>query len=115
VNIKKIALRTLFVVGAFAALGAAGMGIVYLMHEPIPDLAKATTVDSRIYDERFTPVINDIRSTLDEHRQTLTAPSISLAVAVNGELVWAEARGYADLESQQAATLDTTYLIGSVS
>jgi CubicO group peptidase (beta-lactamase class C family) len=36
-------------------------------------------------------------------------------VGVEGELVWADARGYADIESQSLATPDTVYAIGSVS
>ena len=113
-NIKKLAVRSALVLLVLLAIGAIGLTTIYFKHEPIPDLAEATAVDSRIYDDRFAPVIDEIREGLDGQRQSITAPSISLAVAVNGELVWAETRGYADLESQQAATRDTTYLIGSV-
>ncbi|MEM7479655.1 MAG: serine hydrolase domain-containing protein [Acidobacteriota bacterium] len=42
-------------------------------------------------------------------------PSISLAIAVDGEMVVAEAVGFADLESQRAATPNTAYRTYSIS
>jgi len=115
VNIRKIARRTGYVVLVLLAIVAIGYAAIYFQHEPIPDLSAASEIDSRTYDERYAPVIREVTAQLDGYRQSITAPSMSLAVAVDGELVWADARGYADLESQQATTRDTTYLIGSVS
>ncbi len=115
VDIRKIARRVGYSVLVVLAIVAIGFATLYFNHVPIPDLAAATAIDSKIYDERYGPVIADLQDELDAQRTSLTAPSISLAVAVNGEMVWAEARGYADLESEKAASLDTTYLIGSVS
>jgi len=51
----------------------------------VPDLGQATHVDAEIYDPAFTPAIEEVR-------ERLTAPALSLAVSVNGELIWAEAR-----------------------
>jgi len=113
-NIRKIARRSGYVLLVLLAIVAIGYAAIFFKHEPIPDLASAAAVDSEIYDERYAPVINDVSAKLDGHRQSLTAPSMSIAVAVGGELIWADARGYADLESQRATTLDTTYLVGSV-
>ncbi|MBT8066651.1 MAG: beta-lactamase family protein, partial [Gammaproteobacteria bacterium] len=104
-----------YVVLVLLAIVAIGSVAIYFQHEPIPDLAAASEIDSRTWDERYAPVISKVTAELDGYRQSLTAPSISVAVAVDGELVWAETRGYADLESLQPATLDATYLIGSVS
>lgn len=42
-------------------------------------------------------------------------PSVSAAVGVNGNLVWAGAVGYADLDKKIPATSDTRYRIGSIS
>ncbi len=42
-------------------------------------------------------------------------PGLAIAVAVNGELVWSEAFGYADLEAKRRATPATQFRIGSVS
>jgi serine beta-lactamase-like protein LACTB len=109
---KKFALRGFVVLLSVAFLGAA---IVYLKHEKIPDLDNASVVDSKTYDDSYASVISTASNKLDGYRASLTAPSISLAVAVNGELVWAETRGYAKLDGERGANLDTTYAIGSVS
>lgn len=43
------------------------------------------------------------------------APALSVAVGVDGELVWANAIGYRDLETLQRADTDTAFRIGSSS
>jgi CubicO group peptidase (beta-lactamase class C family) len=48
-------------------------------------------------------------------RETLAYPGISAAVAVDGEIVWSGAAGYADVEAQTASTPGTVYRLGSVS
>lgn len=42
-------------------------------------------------------------------------PGFALAVAVDGQIVWSEAFGYADLEAKRPATPATQFRIGSVS
>ena len=42
-------------------------------------------------------------------------PGLSLAVAVNGEIVWAEGFGRADLETREPVTPDTLFRVGGVS
>lgn len=42
-------------------------------------------------------------------------PGLSLAVAVNGEIVWAEGLGRADLETREPVTPDTLFRVGGVS
>lgn len=51
-----------------------------------------------------------IQETMKEHR----LPSLSVAVAIDGEVVYADAHGLADLENNVAATADTVYRLGSV-
>ena len=49
-------------------------------------------------------------------RQTVIhAPSLSAAVVIDGELVWSAAAGWADLASDELATPQTLYRIGSTS
>ena len=55
------------------------------------------------------------RTTLEVARLRHALPSLSVAVAVKGEIVWAAASGWADLESRTPASLDTRYRIGSTS
>ncbi len=42
-------------------------------------------------------------------------PGFALAVAVDGQLVWSEAFGYADVDAKRPATPATQFRIGSVS
>ncbi|MBL8269802.1 serine hydrolase domain-containing protein [Steroidobacter sp.] len=60
---------------------------------------------------RFDDVRTFIRSGLVEY----SVPSITVAVAHNGEVVWEEGFGWADREKRMPATAHTAYLIASVS
>ncbi len=46
---------------------------------------------------------------------SLKTPSISVAVGINNQLVWAKAIGYKDLEKQELADVNTRFRIGSSS
>jgi CubicO group peptidase (beta-lactamase class C family) len=50
-----------------------------------------------------------------EARRQIGAPAVSAAVSVGGEVVWAGAAGYADLEREIAAHPETVFRIGSTS
>lgn len=52
---------------------------------------------------------------LAESREAVGAPSLSAAIARDGELVWAGTNGYAAVESQVPATPDHLYRLGSTS
>lgn len=52
---------------------------------------------------------------LAEARKQLDAPSLSAAVAVDGEIVWAGAAGHADIGANTLATPSTVYRLGSSS
>ncbi len=49
------------------------------------------------------------------HQARLHAPSVSAAIAIDGEVVWSAAAGWADLAADQPATPATLYRIGSTS
>jgi serine beta-lactamase-like protein LACTB len=49
------------------------------------------------------------------HQARLHAPSLSAAIAIDGEIVWRAAVGWADLAENRAATPQTLYRIGSTS
>jgi CubicO group peptidase (beta-lactamase class C family) len=55
------------------------------------------------------------RTILEDARQRHGLPSLSVAVAIKGDIVWAAASGWADLESLTPASLATRYRIGSTS
>lgn len=52
---------------------------------------------------------------LAQHKEKIRAPAISAAVAVGGEIVWAGAVGWANVEAQIPATTETLFRIGSTS
>jgi len=52
---------------------------------------------------------------LSAFRERATLPSVSAAVAIDGEVVFAAAVGYADVEGEVLATTASRYRIGSVS
>lgn len=56
----------------------------------------------------------DTRGTLEQWRKDYRLPSLSMAVSVDGQVVFAEAVGYADVEKNLEATIETQYSIGSM-
>lgn len=64
------------------------------------------------------PYATAIEGARGEVRTLMTAqapPGMSVAVAVDGKVVWSEGFGFADLEHQTAASPSTRYRLGSVS
>jgi len=61
--------------------------------------------------ERFAKV----RAVILEALRKIGAPSISIAVAENGKIVWEESFGYADKEKKIQATPDSIYALASIS
>lgn len=52
---------------------------------------------------------------LSQHRAAIHAPAISGAVAIDGQIVWAGAVGWGNIEKQIPATADIQFRIGSTS
>jgi CubicO group peptidase (beta-lactamase class C family) len=61
--------------------------------------------------DQFEPVRQKIRRKLERHE----SPSIALAVVLNGQILWEEGFGWADLENKRATNATTPYRLGSVS
>ena len=61
--------------------------------------------------QKFDRVSQSIRDLIDEQR----LPSVVVAVAKNGRIVWEEGFGWADVERQVPATPHTPYSLASVS
>jgi CubicO group peptidase (beta-lactamase class C family) len=59
-------------------------------------------------------LFSEVRSSLAEKTADGTVPSICVAVARGGEIIWEEAFGWADKESKIAATRHTPYLLASL-
>lgn len=52
---------------------------------------------------------------LQERMQQLNAPGLSVAVAIDGKIVWAEGFGLADIEEKRPVTTDTLFQAASIS
>lgn len=73
-------------------------------------------VDSQtIASKKYENVIEQSRKIITDSMTKQKIPGWSVAVAVNGEIVWSEGFGFADLESQIRVTPATRFRIGSVS
>ncbi|MEM6485885.1 MAG: serine hydrolase domain-containing protein [Pseudomonadota bacterium] len=66
-------------------------------------------------DERYADVGDRVLALAIEHRRSIGAPALSIAVAVEGGLVWQGVTGWADLENRVPASADTQFRIGSTS
>jgi CubicO group peptidase (beta-lactamase class C family) len=66
-------------------------------------------------DKRWCEGAKAARSILEDARVRHGLPSLSVAVALDGKVIWAAASGWADLETRTPAILATRYRIGSTS
>lgn len=99
-----------------AALAAGSLFALYESNKvAIPDLAKSSTIDTRQIDGAQSGAIARAAERLEQLRREMGYPAVSVAVAVDGIIVWQEARGWASLESKAPAKVDTPFAIGSVS
>ena len=64
---------------------------------------------------RFELAVDSGRAAARRRVRAGNLPGVSIAVARNGELVWAEAFGWADLSQEVLATPRTLYPVGSIS
>jgi CubicO group peptidase (beta-lactamase class C family) len=64
---------------------------------------------------RFGEAVDSARAAVRRHIRADDLPGVSVAIGRNGELVWAEAFGWADLSSDTRATPQTLYPVGSIS
>lgn len=100
----------------FAALVA---GALYALYETtkieIPDLARTSSIDTHTADGANATAIARATERLEQLRREIGYPAVSAAVAIDGVLVWQDARGWATLETKTPVKIDTPFAIGSVS
>lgn len=112
----RIVIRIFLGLLLLAALAAGSLFALYESNKvAIPDLAKSSAVDSRMVEGSHSGAITRAAERLEQLRREIGYPAVSVAVAVNGTIVWQEARGWASLERQAPAKIDTPFAIGSVS
>lgn len=98
--------------------------ICYFLFEPVfvwragwqalPDVHN-TEPDVTIKDAEWDNEITASQKLLSRFHALSQSPAVSVAVGVGNKLIWAEARGYSDIESGVVADTQTTFRIGSVS
>lgn len=79
---------------------------------PVVD-AKEKAIENK--DSIWIAPIKEAQNLLIDWQKELNAPSLSLAIGYQGEVLWSEAVGYANLEQQTLADEETIYRIGSIS
>lgn len=91
-------------------LAASLAGLPFLVAPPALDAQRAARA-GRAPAIRFDSVRAFIRRTMEEN----AVPSIAIAVARNGQIIWEEGFGWADRERMIAATPHTMYSLASIS
>lgn len=110
----RIVIRIFLGLLLLAALAVGGLFALYQSTKvEIPDLARSASVDSRA--PASTTAIARAAERLEQLRREMGYPAVSAAVAVDGVVVWQEARGWATLDTKAPAKVDTPFAIGSVS
>ncbi|MEZ4415972.1 MAG: serine hydrolase domain-containing protein [Gemmatimonadota bacterium] len=64
---------------------------------------------------RWNGAVSDARPWLARHADSTGAPGLSVAVAVDGEVVWEEGFGFADLENRVPAWPESKFRVASIS
>ena len=65
--------------------------------------------------DRYNAAIRSGQSAIRALMETSKIPGMSVAVGINGEMVWSEGFGYADLENRVPVSKHTRFRLGSVS
>ena len=78
-------------------------------------LPKEMPKDEVLLDSNFAGPGKAAMGLLEDRRAKIGAPSLSAAIAIDGELVWAGAVGWSDVENRIPITVKTSYRIGSTS
>ncbi|MDZ4868549.1 MAG: serine hydrolase domain-containing protein [Alphaproteobacteria bacterium] len=112
----RFVLRTVGVIFLLLVLAAGGLaGLYFSLREAIPELETDTVADTQTDPGVDLQALASARARLTQLRREIGYPSVSVAVAIGGKVVWQEAQGYADLAAKRRATIATPYAIGSVS
>jgi serine beta-lactamase-like protein LACTB len=101
---------------AFLVLVVAAVvfGVVYYRTRPVLAPERLMAVEHRVWDDAFRVPADSGRDRARSIAESLDLPSVSFAAAVDGNIVWEVAVGWADLSAQLGASPETRYRTGSV-
>jgi len=116
----RILMHTIFIaglVGIFSVLVVSCDTLpVILDHnarlEPLPAVNRIVGEQTPI-PEIYADIIDDANASLEEAVISMWLPSVSIAIGLDGDLIWARTLGFEDFEKNDIASLDTKYRIGS--
>ncbi|MFQ5703744.1 MAG: serine hydrolase domain-containing protein [Gemmatimonadales bacterium] len=63
----------------------------------------------------YTAIVDQSRTLIDSVMRARNIPGLSIAVSIDGNIVWSEGFGYANLEQRTPVTSTTEFRIGSIS
>ena len=105
------------IVAGFALLLVAGLGMygyVLATMTPLhPDAQAVSSVAHAAPPVKWTDAVDRARQTVRASVAEHNVPGLSVAIAIDGELVWAEGFGWADLEKRVPVAPDTPFRIGT--
>ena len=82
--------------------------------QPLPDINRDIG-ENRVYQTKYQQSVKKAQNIVQQGRENLESPGISIAIGINGENVWAAGYGYADLETKKPVTTESQFYIGSTS
>ena len=108
----------LIVLGIGAVLIGVGGLFVYMSATATPlhpDTQRMSSVADANPAQQWSAAIDRARQAMRASVAEQNLPGLSVAAAVNGELVWAEGFGWADIDTQVPVTPETRFRIGTLS
>ena len=105
----------LYLLAALFLLVVSAFAYFSLRQTELPHVEPIADSEFVKFDDAYSTPINATQEKLNDYRASISAPSLSLAVAIDGEIVWTEVLGYANIKREERATFETVYPIGSVS
>lgn len=82
---------------------------------PATTVAQVNRVATAPAPGSYTEVVNQSRMLIDSVMRARNIPGLSIAVSLDGNIVWSEGFGYANLEQRTPVTSNTEFRIGSIS
>ena len=114
------AILTALLVGAGAWFWPVYGFLAHAGRAPLPpwgwiDIASEPPSTENVGDSRYARAGERVLAAMADHRARIDAPGMSAAVAIDGEIVWKGAVGWADIAKNRPLTPDTIVRIGSTS
>lgn len=95
------------------------LALIWLLYNTFSysKLPKTVSQQSTVgyFDKNYSDNILDAQSYLKTIPEKINVPSFSVAIGINGNIIWSEAIGFQNIEKNTIANPNTIYRIGSTS